>query len=42
MALTGEVLLIGGSTGSIDISTLKSGVYLLNINQQSLKFIVEK
>ncbi len=42
MALTGELLLIGGGTGSIDISTLKSGVYLLSINQQSLKFIVEK
>jgi hypothetical protein len=40
--LSGELLLIGHSTGRVDISTLKSGVYLLNINQQSLKFIVEK
>ena len=41
-ALTGELLLIGRSSGSVDISTLNSGVYLLSINQQSLKFIVDK
>jgi len=40
--LSGELLLIGHSTGRVDISTLKSGVYLLSINQQSLKFIVDK